>query len=738
MKQGEEVCNNCTLKEFKYVKPYFTPNKQIPILFVGQAPGKTEAITGVPFTGPAGKMLWRVMHEAGINKLKVDLTNVAKCTPPDDRKPTAKEATCCRDFLKQDIHTSQPKLIVALGDVASKALVGKAKIQSIRGTFEPLREIYEYDCEVLCALHPSFVMRKREWIPIAIQDMIKALQYVVKGKIEVSSDYCTFETDFDEHQLARYLEEASKHPTAFDTETTGLNPRKDTVIGASLCFEENRAIAFDLFEYDPKWQPLKKYLEDKDAKKITQNGQFDNAMLDSHGINVRGLTFDTRLAEHLISSDLPGSLDFLRSKYTSIKPYKPTGKELKEISTWSRDRRLSYGCLDALTTYLVYLEQCQFLDEGNTKVLQEIEIPLTYVLNKMEKKGVLVDTDKLQQLHDEYEPKVQRFLEVYFDPIGINPNSYKQLCQLFSVPSTEEDLLKGYIKNNHKDADLMKILLDYRDVKKILSVYIDGVLERLEYGRIHAHGKVGGAGTGRLSFEDPNLQNIPKPLRALYVADPGFRFIDGDYEQLEVRVLAVVAQEKTMLKEIANGLNIHHKMGKIIFKQEWDKLEEKQRVWTKNVVFGTAYGRGPTAIARQFGCTIREASEWQSACLQQYPNFLVYHQKQRSVFEKTQRAYTPFGRSRLIQTITQAYNTPIQSAGSDICLTSLIMLDKAGFDLRFTVHDSITIQAPEEEYKEQAIEMEKIMSRLIPEMNNMSFPVKLTQGLNWYDLEEII
>jgi DNA polymerase I-like protein with 3'-5' exonuclease and polymerase domains len=125
------------------------------------------------------------------------------------------------------------------------------------------------------------------------------------------------------------------------------------------------------------------------------------------------------------------------------------------------------------------------------------------------------------------------------------------------------------------------------------------------------------------------------------------------------------------------------------------------------------------------------------ACLKKYPGFHTYHKKQKCAFEQTGRAYTPFGRSRLIQSIPQAANTPIQSAGSDICLTSIILLHKAGFDLRFTVHDSITIQTEIEGHEDQAAYMKEIMEGPIDQMNGMSFPVKISCGTNWYDLKEI-
>jgi len=579
-------------------------------------------------------------------------------------------------------------------------------------------------------------MRQRQWIDIAIQDIEKSIQYSLGVAIEVDEDP-TFITEVDEYVLADYLEKASRYPTAFDTETTGLNPRKDKVIGASLSFEHDKAIAFDLHETDPKWPVLERWLEDPNAKKIMQNAQFDLAMVDAHGIQTKGLIFDTRLAEHLLSSELPGSLEFLRSKYTNIKSYKPTKAEMKTIATWERDRRLRYGCLDALVTFQVYEKQMEVMDQGNLDVLQQIEIPLAYTVNAMEKRGCVVDVDTLFKIEEDLLPKANDIKETYFDPIDINPSSPKQLKEYFDIESTGVQLLQYHIKHNHPKSDLMVKLLEYRSITKLCSTYVKGVMDRLEYGRIHTHYKCGGAGTGRLSSTNPNLQNVPKAMRHIYIPDEGKVFIDADYSQLEVRVLAVIAEEATMLSEIANGLNVHHQMCKIIFGKEWEDATDKEKVWTKNVVFGTAYGRGPTAIARQFGVTIKEAEQWQVACIKKYPGLIRYRDKQTSIFESTSKSYTPFGRSRHIQTATQALNTPIQSSGSDICMKALNTLYAKGFDLCFTVHDSITIQADICDSMDVARDMMLIMESPVPEMNDHSFPVSLGVGTNWRDFTKI-
>lgn len=736
MRPNHECCQSCSLSDCGYVKPYFPETIQHNLLLVGQAPGKIETITGQPFTGPAGKMLWRLLKEANINKLKINISNVAKCAPPEDRKPNHIEIGICKHFLKEDIHTAKPGLILALGDVALKTLTGHNRIMSERGMFTDLLEEFDYPCKVLACLHPSFVMRQRQWIHIAIDDFKKAVDYTYTGVIQVD-DEPELIADADVVTLTRFLEEASKMPSAFDTETTGLNPRQDVVIGASVCFEHNRAIAFDLPRSDPRWVPFKKYLEDKHAKKITQNGQFDIAMLDAHGITVEALSYDTRLAEHLLSNNLPGNLDFLRSKYTSVKPYKPTKAEMKEIAHWSAERRNKYAALDALVTFQVYEKQLEDMDPGNMTVLQEIELPLAYVVNAMEKRGVQVDEDLLKTLGSELGPKAAAIEDKYFKPFDVNPRSPKQMKEYLGIETTGEAALKSHIKKNHPQSETMERLLEYRDLHKTYSVYIDGVAKRLEYGRIHTNYKLGGTDTGRLSSQNPNLQNVPKRMRIIYVPDAGQIFVEADYNQLELRVLAIIAQEETMINELWSGKSTHHAMGEIIFDRTWNKLTDRERVWTKNVVFGTAYGRGAVAIARQFGITIKQAEEWQKLCINRYAGLVRYRKNQEQQFFKKRMCNTPFGRTRVIDTVMQALNTPIQSSGSDVCLKAMIRLHEKGMKLCMTVHDSITVQADKSTFMDCANELKREMEMPVPELAGKSFPVNVSTGLNWKDMKDV-
>jgi DNA polymerase-1 len=282
----------------------------------------------------------------------------------------------------------------------------------------------------------------------------------------------------------------------------------------------------------------------------------------------------------------------------------------------------------------------------------------------------------------------------------------------------------------------MEHTLDYRGLQKADSVYIIGIYERLEEGRIHTHYKPEGTGTGRLASENPNLQNVPKELRVIYIPDEGKVFVEGDYSQLELRVLAVIAKEQTMLQELKEGKNTHHIMGYEVFHKQWDGLTEQQKLRAKAIVFGTAYGRSARSVAIEFSIPTMVAEEWQAICINRYPGLLIYKQRTMQEFQATGQITTPFGRTRTVQNLPQALNKP-QSIGSDVCLTSLIELDRAGFDLRLTVHDSIAVQFDEKAATEGAREMKRIMERPIEEMDNYQFPVKIGIGNDWYNLTEV-
>lgn len=273
-------CDGCTLQgsSGRKVLPQVPLDQQYPCLFIGQAPGKTEVVTGIPFTGAAGKMMYACMRQAVMDKRRFPITNLVPCLPPsdakgNDRAPTPREIQNCHLRLKHEIHEFKPKLIVALGGPASYELTGKENIQSLRGQYFPLRDKFEYECSVLCMLHPSFVMRQRAWVNQAVDDFKMIHKFFFEGLPPQEADF-EFLLDPSAQELDEYLSRSEVF--AFDTETTGLNVRKDKVLGMSFSNSKTTACAFYLQRpYDPRLEVAKRYLEDPAYKKVTQNGSYD-------------------------------------------------------------------------------------------------------------------------------------------------------------------------------------------------------------------------------------------------------------------------------------------------------------------------------------------------------------------------------------------------------------------------------------------------------------------------------
>ena len=483
-KHPDAICESCPLVDAKYVPTYLPRMQQYYCMFIGQAPGEVETYTKVPFTGPAGKTHWRILKEVGLDKQCFPHDNVVACYPgknptgTGDKKPSIKEQLCCLPRLKAAIHTCRPKLIVALGEEAMHALTRLSGISTQRGRIVDLDESFEYPCKVLIAFHPSFVMRSRQWIPTQAQLYNTIHQFFSPEGVPEESEP-TLILDPTPEELQKYLDTDS--PVGCDTETTGLDILSDSIIGMSFSTTPDTAVAVAFTgPDDPRWPVIKTFLENPTKKKIWQNGSYDTSLLRYSTNNPfkatdQGFYFDTRLAQQLLASDLPTDLDYLRGEYTTIKPYKPSKKERKQIATWGKDRMLRYAALDAVTTLQVHNEQIKKLNTQEWKLLDELLIPLVYAIGRMEARGVLVSIENLTSLYMAALPEIER-IEAKFSEKGVNPRSPRQLLSFFGVKSTNEDVLEHYIKRNHPLKDWMEDLLKYRSLYKMTSVYLKGCL----------------------------------------------------------------------------------------------------------------------------------------------------------------------------------------------------------------------------------------------------------------------
>lgn len=741
-KDPDCLCDECTLQEYKFVPWYLPAIKQLPILFVGQAPGEVETITKKPFTGPAGKRHWSLCKASGINKDLIPHTNVCSCWPPEDRRPDLLESRCCNGRLKREVLQVKPRLIIALGDCAMEALTGKKGIMKERGRFLPLLDHYDYSCKVLCTVHPSFVMKQPQWTEPSIS-ILKLIHDFLEGKTQDESQP-NFTYDPDADTLHDYLE--TKGIIDVDTETTGLDTLQDEIIGHSFSATDDSAMAVIYTtpkENDQRFQVVKSFLQDPTKGKSWQNGSFDTEIARTHNIQDDGFIYDTRLAQQLIQSDLPSDLDFLRSQYTSIKPYKPPKSEMKNLLKWGRDKLLEYACWDAYTTRQVRLKQLEHLSEKELRLMNTLLIPLVRAIGRIERRGFRVNEESMAKLMAYFHPKIEA-LEREFWALGVNPRSPVQLAPFFGVKSTKEDVLEGQIKRGHSKSDLMRKLLDFRSYDVMLSKYVVGIHRRMRNNRIHTHLKIEGTGTGRLSSEDPNLQNVPEVMRVIYEPDPGYTLLAGDYSQIELWVGAILAGGGQMLKDLQDGLDVHYITAQLCFphipllhgtrKKDFTHMQD---LAAKTVTFGTFYGRSPHSIAREFAVTVSEAERWQLRILNKYPELAAYKRHIEQEYSRKGYLETPFGRRRYVQSITQGYNFPVQSSASDVTLTSIVLADHLGLELLISVHDSIVFQVPEKDWISQAKRMQNIMERKVPELDNISFKVTYAKGPNWYEMNDV-
>jgi len=733
-------CAACTL-DGNRVEMYLPDRLQYSCLFIGQAPGKTEVVTGQVFTGSAGKTLFRVMREADLFKRSLPQTNLIACKPPDDgkgndRAPTALEIKCCHARLYHDIHEVQPQLIVALGSSASMALTGEGPITKVHGSFFPLQEEYEWECSVLCIYHPSYVMRQRMMIPVMVRDIMKVHSFFKEGGVPKRKEI-SFLLDPTAQQLKDYLY-ATKERVAFDTEATALNPRQAVLLGASFSRNDESAIAvyFQGGSKDPRFQVVKKWLECEGREKSTQNGNYDVEVCHSNGIQVKGVTFDTRLAEQLLSPDTPKDLNQLRAVYTEIQPYKPGKKEMAIIGTWGKERMLKYAALDAVCTKQVEVKQCDILSKGQHSLLRQHLVPVSIILAEMTRKGVKLDVPELAMRHKTLvQPMLQLEDEINAE-CGIRVSSPKQVMNYFDISSSDRKSLEAMVDRGHERKELIQKILKWRDLDTETKFY-RSTFNHMESGRIHASFNPEGTGTGRLSSSDPNLQNVQEKMRAVFIPDgEDSVFISCDYKSMELRVLALLAPCEALWYDLNHGVDIHDNVKKEIYEYIPDRLKWNARWIAKSVVFGTIYGRSAASISEAFGVSRDTAGDWQEMCKGKYPGIEKYIKDRMNDFRTRGKVDTPYGRLRYVQTIPQAVNTPIQSTANDVMLTALRHLREEGLDVRISLHDEITIHAKVKSIKRDMHIMKEVMTAPVPELSNASFPVDTAIGRNWYEMVE--
>ncbi|MBJ7882186.1 DNA polymerase I [Gelidibacter salicanalis] len=568
----------------------------------------------------------------------------------------------------------------------------------------------------------------------------------------------------------------------FDTETTGLDPITAELVGIAFSWEVGKGFYLpfpeDQAEAQELIEQLRPFFEAETIEKVGQNLKYDIKVLHKYNIQVKGKLFDTMLAHYLINPDMRHNMDVLAETYLNYTPISiealigKKGKNQKSMRDVPLDQQTEYAVEDADITLQLKEHFEKELGEANTqKLFDEIEIPLLRVLADMELEGINLDKDFLNSLSEKLDNDINTLQTQIFTEAGeeFNIASPKQLgdilfdkLKLVDKPkktktgqyATGEEIL-SYLAKDH---DIIQHILDYRGLAKLKSTYVDALPNQVEptTGRVHTDYMQTVAATGRLSSNNPNLQNIPirtergRQVRKAFVPrDENYTLLAADYSQIELRIIAALSEEETMITAFNNGEDIHASTASKVFGVPLEEVTREQRSNAKTVNFGIIYGVSAFGLSNQTDLSRSEAKDLIDTYYETYPKLRRYIGEQIDFARDNGYVQTVLGRRRYLKDINSrnavvrgaaernAVNAPIQGSAADIIKVAMINIHnklKEGdykTKMLLQVHDELVFDV----YKP---ELEAIKTMVKTEMENaytMTVPldVDLGVGADWLE-----
>jgi DNA polymerase-1 len=561
--------------------------------------------------------------------------------------------------------------------------------------------------------HPNPLPQAGEGVAAAIP----APELAAKGEYECVTT---------EAQLAAWVTKLSAADEfAFDSETDSLDPMRANLVGLSFCVEPGVACYIPLAHDYPGVPPqlprdaalatLKPILEDAGKAKVGQHGKYDLHILRRHGVAVNGYRDDTMLESFVLEAGLQRhDMDSLAARhlgYTTIKYEEVTGKGAKQIlfSQVALDDATKYAAEDADVTLRLQrvLSEKLRVAPSLERVYREIEMPLVPVLERMEANGVMIDAAELRRQSADLSQRMLAAQQRATELAGrtFNLDSPKQIGALLfeelklpalvktptGAPSTNEEALEA-IADQH---ELPRLILDYRGLAKLRSTYTDKLPEMVNpgTGRVHTSYHQAGAATGRLSSNDPNLQNIPirtedgRRIRRAFVAPPGRVLVACDYSQIELRIMAHLSEDAGLLKAFTSGEDVHRATAAEVFGVALKDVSGDQRRAAKAINFGLMYGMSAFGLARQLGIGRGEAQDYIALYFARYPGVREYMDRTRAQARESGYVETLFGRRLTLQEIHSrnqaqragaeraAINAPMQGTAADIIKRAMVTVD---------------------------------------------------------------
>lgn len=789
-------CSRCVLHGCgRGPVPPTLPAGRLRLLVVGEAPGVAEVEDGRTMVGPTGREVRQALGAAGVDPAdeSVGYTNAILCRPEDnDLAKLLRE--CRRRKIPTPVECCAPRLQAELARADFKLYVGGQTLRAVgAGTSIIDARGFPIGDDALATLHPAFVMRDSGRLMRGVFrfDVAKAVRLARGGNTWTAPGYRLARAWVD---LRGQLAELSG-PIAVDTETDGIDPwtcrirrvglsdGTTQVIFAPLGVDGQWLLSAD--ERAACWQELAVFFAHPLPWRFHNYYGYDSIVLRQHGVVVNeAQLFDSLVGHHIgPTSEYPHGLDFLGSIYTDT-PYWKGGVE--HTNTKSDEALDTYLATDLKVTHAAAPYVIDSVKRSEQWPIYELDARLSAIGRNMSALGVRIDRAEQLRLAVQYQAKSNKLREQFVEAAGadINPGSVKQLKDLLyhrfglpvledfvtetGEPSTAEPVLLQLLEMGLAPPArrVIHTLLGWREAEKLISTYTGRIgRDGLEGGpRVHADGrirttwKVYGTPSGRWSSGDPlNLQNVPKKLRSMFVPAPGNVFVGADYSAVELRILALLANDELLIEafrafDAGTGPDIHKVNACTIFKTTHDKITDEPRTFAKRFVYGLSYGAGPPKIFQTMSLlrdeelrpvfqtiTLQEVEHVYRTWWAAHPNIVLWRKQLLAGWRRNGYIATAWhGRRRYFlggEDHEQMYNHPIQGSAADLQNTAVCkIVERMPFDwerkcgLLLQIHDQNVIECPAADAEQVKVLLQESMESKV---GPMRFPAEAKIGKNW-------
>lgn len=742
------------------------PNR---VMLIGEAPGAREDDIAKPFSGAAGQYLDRILAEAGLPRSTVYITNSVRCRPPENATPTRGQIKACGTYMDSELEIVRPTHVLLLGNVALQAILGTSGVMKKRGTAQQVQLLKDGPpTTVFTTVHPAAVLRNPSLEGVFLADLQSFARLTRGEDRRPETKSALIQSSKGLAKLCKMLE-AMDGPIAFDVETGSLDPDdpdgglnpwfpQGVIHTVAFSWEAGRSYVVSLEHPATQWDiPVSRVYEALNIalsgkKMIGHNLKFDVSWMKVKGVNLYG-HFDTVLAAHLLDENRPKGLKSLSRTYLGADEYEAGisfGAEATHLA-----KLAIYNGKDADYTLRLYhyfkeelVKQPRLL-----RLFVKLMMPASRAFVNIEASGFPVDVKRLEERHKEALATIERLTTEMMEYV---PDDLKPLANFRSPvflgtwffdrlglpilergaksgrPSTNESVLLR-LRSQHPAIDK---LMELRKWQKYESTYTRNWIERVKRARkprLYTSYNLSGTVTGRLSS---NMQQVPRDLfiRGIIGTRPGWKFIEADFSQVELRIAAMLSGDRALIRAFNNGEDPHAQTAAAVMGKPQSQVTKDERKMAKAVNFGFLYGMGArkfkTYAKEKYGVEVtdEEAQAYRKAFFAQYNALLPWHDRQRRTVHNIGSVRSPIGRVRHLPTINstddmvvgeaerEAINSPVQGLASDFTVLAMVELEKildiSNARILGNVHDAILLEARDEVADEVAAKVKHVMENL--------------------------